>query len=124
LLHASLKRAFACWRLTFCASTWTWQSCEKTTCKQLVFADSLNPVSAPDFRFTAAMGQKMSSFRASIARLAQLPCDLIVPAHPGLSQLFDHAAAGTLLQSKSCFDYANDAAQRVDARVQSEQSAR
>jgi len=34
------------------ATTWTWRSCEGQHCLDIVYADSLNAVSAPGFRFT------------------------------------------------------------------------
>jgi metallo-beta-lactamase class B len=103
-------------------STWAWQSCEKSICKQLVFADSLTPVSAPDFRFTDDTGQKMATFRASVAKVAAMRCDLIVSAHPDASELLERAAAGTLLQRDGCIDYAQRATKRLDARALDEQA--
>src|SRR5512141_2880798 len=34
-------------------TSWTWKSCEKDVCLNMVFADSLTAASAPDFKFTA-----------------------------------------------------------------------
>ncbi len=34
------------------STTWTWQSCEDAVCVNIVYADSLNAVSADEFRFT------------------------------------------------------------------------
>ena len=34
-------------------TTWTWESCEGAACRQMVYADSLTPVSAPGFKFGA-----------------------------------------------------------------------
>src|SRR5262245_13078259 len=38
------------------STTWTWQSCEGTRCLNMVYADSLNAVSAPGFKFGAQSG--------------------------------------------------------------------
>jgi metallo-beta-lactamase class B len=79
-------------------------------------------VSAPDFRFTDDTGQKMATFRASVAKVAAMRCDLIVSAHPDASKLLERAAAGTLLQRDGCIDYAQRATKRLDARALDEQA--
>ena len=33
-------------------TTWTWQSCQDSRCLNMVYADSLTPVSADGFKFT------------------------------------------------------------------------
>ncbi|WP_397587042.1 MBL fold metallo-hydrolase, partial [Sphingobium fuliginis] len=38
---------------TMGSMTWSWNACEGRACKEIVFASSLNPVSADDYRFTA-----------------------------------------------------------------------
>ncbi|CAN7286535.1 subclass B3 metallo-beta-lactamase [Phenylobacterium sp. LjRoot225] len=66
------------------STSWTWTSCETGRCLNMVFAASLNPVSATGFRFSdiAAHGDLPAVFRRSRARLAALPCDVLVSAHP------------------------------------------
>lgn len=65
-------------------TTWTWDSCEKQTCLHMVYADSLAPVSAPGFHFTADAkhADLTASFRKSIQTVAALPCDILVSVHP------------------------------------------
>lgn len=65
------------------ATTWTWRSCELATrrCLDFVFADSLNPVSAPGFRYTGDVA-RVRAFESSIAKLRALPCDALIPLHP------------------------------------------
>lgn len=101
-------------------SSWAWRSCEDDDCRQLVFADSLNPVSAPGFRYGAEDGARMREFRASVDGVAALDCDLMVSAHPSQSQLFEREAAGQLLQPGACAAYAHDADGRLDARLREE----
>ncbi|MBP6597605.1 MAG: subclass B3 metallo-beta-lactamase [Arenimonas sp.] len=103
-------------------SSWTWESCEAGDCRQLVFADSLNPVSAPGFRYGPGDGARMGEFRASVAAVAALDCDLMVSAHPSQSQLFEREAAGQLLEPGACAAYARDAGLRLDARAREEES--
>ncbi len=63
------------------STTWTWRSCEGTTCLNVVYADSLSAVSAPGFKFTASP-ERVHLFRRSITRVAELPCDIVVSTHP------------------------------------------
>ncbi len=52
-------------------TTWTWQSCESQTCYQFVYADSLNAVSADNYRFTEHPDY-VAPLRTSIAMIAGL----------------------------------------------------
>lgn len=106
-------------------TSWTWRSCEKTRCLDLVYADSLNPYSSDDFRFTADGGARIARFRRSIATIRALRCDLLVSVHPDNSSLFERQAArtkstNTLIDSTACRRYADTASARLDARVREE----
>ena len=71
------------------STTWTWRSCEATRCLNMVYADSLTPVSAPGFRFTgdARTPGRVEKFRRSIATVAGLPCDIVITTHPSATNL-------------------------------------
>lgn len=92
------------------STTWSWRSCEGTTCKDIVYADSLNAVSAPAFRFTGDGKHRgtAAEFRRSIAKVAALPCDVLLAVHPAF-------AVG-----QSCRTYAAGAGKRLDERVAEE----
>lgn len=92
------------------STTWTWRSCEGATCKDVVYADSLNAVSAPGFRFTgdATHPSRVDEFRRSIAKVRELPCDVLLTVHPSF-------AAG-----KTCRAYADEALQRLEQRMAEE----
>ena len=92
------------------STTWTWRSCEGERCRDIVYADSLNPVSAPGFRFTGEGSHRsaVDEFRRSIERVAGLPCDTLLAVHPAF-------AAG-----KTCRTYADDARKRLDQRIAEE----
>jgi len=66
------------------STTWTWKSCEGSRCLDVVYADSISAVSAPGFRFTgdATHPSLVPTMRASIAKVAALPCDVMIGAHP------------------------------------------
>ncbi len=75
-------------------TTWTWTSCEGQRCLDVVYADSLNPYSSGDFTYTGKGGKPdiSASFEASIAKVAALPCDIIIPVHPGTTDVLGKAA--------------------------------
>ncbi len=66
------------------STSWTWRSCEGERCLNLVYADSLTPVSAEGFRFTgdATHPSREASFRKALATVAELPCDILFRTHP------------------------------------------
>lgn len=109
-------------------TTWTWRSCEAKQCLDMVYADSLNSVSAPGFKFSGARDQsRVDTFRRSIARVAALPCDVLLAPHP---QLIDMAAklerraaqpaVNPFIDRQACTAYAGAASQRLDQRIAEE----
>ena len=92
------------------STTWSWRSCEASNCRQLVYADSLNPVSAPGFRFSgdAQAPGRMDEFRRSIEKVAALPCDILLAVHPQFAE------------GRSCAVYAADARRRLEERMLTE----
>lgn len=110
------------------ATTWTWRSCEGTRCLDVVYADSLNPVSSDDFHFTSdRQGVDLTpSFRASIARVRALPCDVVVSVHPDFTDTLEKLAARTaadnpFIDPAGCRKYADGASERLAKRVAAEQ---
>lgn len=68
---------------TMGSMSWSWQACEGRTCKAIVFASSLNPVSAEGYRYTApASAPIVQGFAASYRRMNAMPCDILISAHP------------------------------------------
>jgi metallo-beta-lactamase class B len=68
------------------STTWTWTACEGKQCLNIVYADSISAVAAPGFKFTADP-EVVTTFRRSIARLSELPCDIVVSTHPSATNL-------------------------------------
>ena len=107
--------------------SWSWRSCEGQTCYDIVYADSLNPVSSDGFRFSASK-ERLTSFRSSIAKIADLPCDIVVSVHPSFTDLFEKKErVGTgspmpFVDPDGCVSYAADATARLDARLAIEAS--
>lgn len=73
------------------STTWTWKSCEGSRCLDVVYADSLNAVAAPSFKYSADP-PRVAAFRRSIAAVAALPCDVMISVHPEFSHLLDKLA--------------------------------
>ena len=108
------------------STTWSWRSCEGERCLNIVYADSLNAVSAPGYRFTVHAGV-IERFRQSIAKVSQLPCDIIIGVHPNQTDLDakqqrreQQKEADAFVDPRSCRAYAAGAAKRLDARIAEE----
>lgn len=111
------------------ATTWVWRSCEGSRCVDVVYADSLTPVSDDRFRFTgdATRPSSVDAFRASIARVEQLPCDVILAPHPALTdfaaktrRLAAGAAENPFIEPNACRTYAAAARKRLERRIADE----
>ncbi|MDQ1919957.1 subclass B3 metallo-beta-lactamase [Massilia pseudoviolaceinigra] len=110
-------------------TTWSWQSCENGRCFNVVYADSLNPMSQDGFRFlgNATEPDRSASFQASIDKIAALKCDVMIAVHPGFSNLLEKHAARTsgsnpFIVPGECRTYAASAHQRLAKRIKSEAS--
>jgi len=111
------------------STTWTWKSCEGSRCLDVVYADSLNAVSAPGFRFTGdkSSPSRVEAFRRSIATVAALPCDVLLSVHPefaGMDRKLQLRAAGAaanpFIDPQGCRAYAAAASEALDRRVAEE----
>ena len=111
------------------ATTWSWRSCEGTRCVDIVYVDSLTPVSDDGFRFTG--DEKRSSivdtFRGSITRVEQLPCDIILAPHPEFISLSKKVVAlkerpdvNPFIEDNPCRAFAAVARKRLEQRIASE----
>jgi metallo-beta-lactamase class B len=111
------------------STTWTWRSCESGRCLNVVYADSLNPVSDDGFRFTgdATHPSLIAGFRQSIATVDRLPCDVIISVHPEFVQLDEKIAARArgvtpdpFIDANACHAYAADASRALAKRIADE----
>jgi len=111
------------------ATSYSWQSCEGTTCLHMVYADSLNAVSAPGFRFSA-QPMRITEFEQSIEKVKSLPCDVVISAHPSFSRLFERqdlrrtrkpSDPDPMIDQAGCRSYALDAQDRLHKRLSQEQ---
>ena len=108
-------------------TTWTWQSCEGSKCLDMVYADSLTPVSTDGFYYSGGAGypERAASFRSTIAKVANLKCDIVVAAHPSATDAFAKAAAKTaqanaFIDPEGCRKLAAGASRHFDVRLRKE----
>lgn len=97
-------------------TSWTWNSCEDQRCKNVVYADSLSPVSANGFRFTDSPDypRAIDDFERSYAALRSFSCDLLLTPHPEFSRAYSGPGA--------CSDYANAMRERLQKRLADERT--
>jgi metallo-beta-lactamase class B len=114
-------------------TSWTWTSCEGSKCLAMAYADSLNSVSAPDFKFSgdATHPSRVPAFQHSMDVVAALKCDILLAPHPELIDLDAKLAAragnpavNPFIDSGACAAYAKAARQRLDKRVAEEKAPR
>ncbi|MDB5673409.1 MAG: putative metallo-beta-lactamase [Sphingomonas bacterium] len=113
---------------TFGSMSWSWRSCEGRRCLNMVFASSLNPVSADNWRFSdPAHRPLLTAFRHSVAVVRKLPCDVLLTAHPDQSggdakyaQLQRRPLPNPYIDAGACRAYADKHAGLLAARVAKE----
>jgi metallo-beta-lactamase class B len=109
-------------------TSWTWKSCEHEQCLNLVYADSLTAVSAPDFKF-ASHPDALRGFEKSFAFLERTPCDILITPHPDVSGLWSRlerrnqgAKPDPMVDRTACRNLADNGREQLRKRVQSESS--
>jgi metallo-beta-lactamase class B len=109
-------------------TSWRWKSCEEQRCLDMVYSDSLTPVSDDAFKYSGDKRYPAAAadMQASIAAIASAPCDILVSAHPDLSDLWsviDEQGKGDrtrLIDSSACKRYAAGAKTRLEKRLEQE----
>jgi metallo-beta-lactamase class B len=107
-------------------TSWTWKSCEGSKCVNLVYADSLTPVSAEGFNFTRHP-HAVQDFRKSFAFLRSAPCDILLTTHPDVSGFWERWDArqkektpDPMIDTGACRSLADSAEEALKRRVASE----
>jgi metallo-beta-lactamase class B len=112
-------------------TSWTWTSCEGKSCKSMVYADSLNSVSAPGFKFSgdASHPSLVATFTHSMDVVAALKCDILLAPHPEsidleakLAARANNPASNPFIDPNACRAYADGARQRLAKRVEEERA--
>lgn len=111
------------------STTWTWESCQPGQCLSMVYADSLNAVSADGFRFSgdAKTPSRVDAFEKSIAKVEGLKCDVLIAVHPSMSGLDEKLAArkkspapNPFIDAGACRAYAQNARKTLAERLAKE----
>ena len=102
------------------AVSWAWRACNGDDCKSIVYADSLNPISADGYRFSDHP-DLVAAFRRGIAAIAAADCDIVIAPHPVAVRLRDRLL-GTrpLIDRDGCRAFAATATERLDKRLAAE----
>jgi metallo-beta-lactamase class B len=106
-------------------TSWSWQSCEKGQCLNVVFADSVTAVSADSYRFSDHP-EVVAQLRSSFGVLEGLPCDIAIAAHPEVNGLWarqERAAkegSAAYVDAGGCRTIAAAGRKRLEARLASE----
>ena len=102
--------------------SWQWVSCDGGVCRTIVYADSLTAVSSPGYRFSDHP-KDVQTFRASIARVAALDCDILLTPHPSASKMIERLSLGKpLLDTNACKAYAAQLTKQLDDRLAKERA--
>ncbi|AVR96496.1 subclass B3 metallo-beta-lactamase [Pseudoduganella armeniaca] len=112
--------------------SWTWQASENGRTVNMVFADSLNAIGAKGFRYGGDQRypQAKADIERSIAKVASLPCDLLVSVHPEQSDLWERKekaakqGSAAFIDPQACREYADDAKARLAKRLAEEANAK
>ena len=111
-------------------TSWTWQACEGSVCRTIVYADSLTPVSSGKFKFTHDYPHALQDFEKSFAFLQTTPCDILVTTHPENSSLWDRlearergATPDPMLNPGACRELAQHGRDSVRRRLAEETSS-
>ena len=102
------------------STSWTWRSCERSRCVNIAYADSVSAISADGYRFNDHPAH-VAAFRAGMARLAAIRCDLLITPHPSGSRLFERfGGKAPLTNPSACQTYAAVGIANLDKRLASE----
>lgn len=102
------------------ALSWRWESCDGGVCRTMVYADSLTAVSRDDYRFSDHP-DTVAAFRASIAKIADSRCEILLTPHPSASAMRDRMTGKqALFDVNGCRAYAATLNQRLDERLSKE----
>lgn len=102
------------------ALTWHWVSCDGGICRNIVYADSLTPISSDSYRFTDHPAY-LAAYRASIAKVGALDCDILLTPHPSASDMVKRFGAGKpLLDPDGCRNYAAALTKQLNNRLAKE----
>jgi metallo-beta-lactamase class B len=99
--------------------SWTWDSCENSRCVDVVYADSVGPVSVDTYRFSEGLGDEIAR---SAGIIADLDCDILLGTHPfafGLQRKYEQGRQA-FIDPQGCREYGETALQELRERLAAE----
>lgn len=104
-------------------TSWTWNACEQGRCASIVFADSINPISSGDYKFSAHP-VVLKQYEQSYAALEKAACDIVVSGHPDFTGMWDKVKSGkphALLDGgDGCKAYVQQSREKLNKRLAEE----
>lgn len=106
-------------------TSWTWQSCEKEQCRNVVFVDSVTAVSADSYRFSDHP-DVVAQLRGSFSTIEGLACDIAIPAHPEVNDLWGRQGraakegSAAYIDDNACRVVVEAGRKRLETRLASE----
>lgn len=107
-------------------TSWTWRSCQGGRCLNLIYADSLTPVSADGFLFSCRKAHPPSEdFERSFSFLESARCDILLTPHPEVSNLWQRLEQrqfrpDALVDPSACRDLAERSREQLRKRLATE----
>jgi metallo-beta-lactamase class B len=102
------------------ALSWHWGACDGGVCRRIVYADSLTPVSRDNYRFSDHPAY-VAAYRASLDKLRQVECDILLTPHPSASNMSERMVGRAPLEdTAACRAYADKLGKQLDERLAKE----
>jgi len=94
----------------------------------MVYVDSVTPLSDDVYRYTDEVPHPgfVAAFRAGLATIAALPCDILLTPYPDASAMwtrFGAQATAPLIDAEACRRYAASGNEKLDARIAREHAS-
>jgi metallo-beta-lactamase class B len=101
--------------------SWRWESCDGGVCRTIVYAGSLAATASDADRLSDHPAESVA-VRASIARIAASPCEILVTSEPAASDMRKRLVLGEpLFDADACKSYAAQASAKLGERTGAEQ---
>jgi len=102
-------------------TSWTWRSCENGRCLDLVYADSLSPISADNYYFTKRKQDPHGEdFERSFTFLDTASCDILLTPHPDASGFWERYAKHEFAAPNGCRALAEAGRASLQERLRTE----
>lgn len=106
-------------------TSWTWRSCEGERCLDFAYVDSLTALTDDEYRYSDH-ADALAAMRATLRKVAALPCEVLVTPHPDSSDLWQRIgtrATQPLVDASACRRYAEQAEANLERQLAKEKSA-